>query len=122
MLDKKLFIKMINTAENFISEIDRWQDFGIDVFEMPLCEIPWEMFDCWIDSHFNCDGKDWITWYLWERKSFTGEILAIYDENDNKIYINNPEDLWNLVEPQLLTICIDNECPMSKNNTECTNS
>lgn len=123
MLTKKLFVRMIEAAENFNNEIDRWRDFGIGILEHPISEIPWEMFYCWVDSHFNFDGKDWINWYLWERKSFvTNEVLPCYDENHNPFYVNTPSDLWKLVEPHLLTICIDNECPMSKNNTECTNS
>lgn len=106
MISKELFIKTINLMEKYDSEIDKWIDFGLDIFETPLCSIPCEIFNCWIDSHFNTDGKDWIDWYLYERKSIiTKEILPCYDENDNKFYVNSVEDLWNIVKDYRLNGC-----------------
>lgn len=44
MITKKNFIEMIDLAEKFDAEITRWSDFGIDVFDLPISEIPWRMF------------------------------------------------------------------------------
>ena len=77
---------MINAIEKYDAEVERWNDFGIEIYELPIGEIPWEMFNCWLEDHFNSNGKDWINWYLWERKSiFTNEVLPCYDENDNEL-------------------------------------
>ena len=120
MISKELFIKMIKTAERFEEEVDRWSDFGIDVFELPIGEIPWEMFNCWIDSHFNSEGQDWIHWYLWERKSLaTGDILPCYDENGVEFYVHTPTELWNIVQEYRLKDCKDFECPLK--SKQCTN-
>lgn len=101
-MTKEQFIRMMNAAEAFEREIERWNDFGIELYELPIGEIPWEMFNCWLHSNFNADGIDWINWYLWERRSiFTDEILPCYDENDNEFYVKTPEDLWELVEQHL---------------------
>ena len=111
MISKDLFIKTMQNAEKFESEVERWSEFGIDVFELPIGTIPWEMFNCWLDSHFDDYGKDWITWYLWERKSIiTGEILPCYDENSNEFYVNNLHDLWDLVKNYQLKPCTDSPC------------
>ena len=57
MITKELFIQMMELSEKFSNEIDRWNDFGIDVYDLPIGSIPWEMFYCWVDSHFDEDGK-----------------------------------------------------------------
>lgn len=109
MINKQSFIKMMSLAEQFMEEEDRWNKFGIEIYEMPISSITWDMFNCWSSSHFDPEGKDWISWYLWERKSInTNEVLACYDENGTPFYINTPEDLWNLVECHRL--CIDSPC------------
>lgn len=122
MITKELFIKMITTAERFSSETDRWSNFGIDVYDLPIGSIPWEMFNYWMDSHFDIDGQDWIDWYLWERKSLTtGEILPCYNENDSEFYINNPADLWELVVNHIIKPSADSHCPYYQSE-KCINS
>jgi len=102
-MNKEIFVKMMTVAEKFAAELERWDDFGIELYELPIGELPWQIFDAWVDTNFNSDGKDWITWYFWERKSiFTGEILPCYDENNNEFYINTPDDLWELVKNHLV--------------------
>lgn len=122
MITKELFIKMMDAAEKFSEEVDRWSNFGIDVYDLPIGFIPWEMFDCWVDSHFDVDGQDWIDWYLWERKSLTtGEILPCYDENDSEFYVKDPSDLWELVVSHIINNKTDSSCPFYKSE-KCTNS
>lgn len=116
MIKRESFIKMMNLAENYTKEIDRWVDFGFEIYEMPICDIPWGMFNCWMDDHFDLDGKDWINWYLWERISIvTKEVLPCYDEDGKEFYINNPSDLWNLIEKYRLKPCADKTCPLNDN-------
>jgi hypothetical protein len=117
MITKELFTKMINLAESFSEETDRWDDFGIQIFELPIGDIPWGMFNCWLESHFDIEGKDWINWYLWERiDTFTKEVLPYYDEDNKPHYLYNAEDLWNLVKNHILDSC--KPCIL-KNSNEC---
>lgn len=121
MINKSLFIKMINTAEEFDAEIDRWGNFGIEVCEMPIGNIPWTMFNYWIESHFDNDGIDWIKWYLWDRKSInTNEILPCYNPDGTKFFVYTPVELWDLVESHILKS--DNFCNKYENCQECINS
>lgn len=117
MITKELFIKMINSAEKFSAEIDRWNDFGIDVYDLPIGSIPWEMFTYWASSQFDELGQDWIDWYLWERKDFSGNILACYNEDGSKFFVETPEDLWDLVEEYVLQPCSDNKCKFKKSES-----
>lgn len=94
-MTKEEFVHMINLAEKFSEEVDRWCDFGINVLESPIGNIPWEIFNVWVNANFNSDDCDWINWYLFERKSIiTNEILPCWDEEGNKIYIENSEQLY----------------------------
>ena len=54
------------------------------------------------DYYKDEDGREWISWYLFERKSFiTGDILPWYDEEGNEHICNDAEDLWEIVKNNL---------------------
>jgi hypothetical protein len=73
------------------------------------------MFTAWYESHFTPEGQDWITWYLWERKSYaTGEILPCHDVEGNKFYVNDLDQLWDIVAPLRIKPCIDQPCTYYK--------
>ena len=98
-MEKCNFVAMVNAIEKYDAEVERWADFGIELYELPICEIPWELINMYLEEMFTKDGVDWINWYIYERKSIiTGEILPCFDEEGNKFYVNTPEDLWKLVE------------------------
>lgn len=98
-MEKCNFVSLINAIEKYNAEVERWEDFGIELYELPICDIPYDIINMYIEEMFNEDGQDWISWYLYERKSvFTGEVLPCYDEENNQFFVNTPEDLWKLVE------------------------
>ena len=98
-MEKCNFVAMINAIEKYDAEIERWADFGIELYELPICELTWELINMYLEEMFNKDGVDWINWYIYERKSiFTGEVLPCWDEEGKEFYVNTPEDLWKLVE------------------------
>ena len=98
-MEKCNFVAMINAIERYDAEVERWADFGIELYELPICELTWEIINMYLEEMFNKDGIDWINWYIYERKSiFTGEVLPCFDEEGNEFYVNTPEDLWKLVE------------------------
>ena len=98
-MEKCNFVAMVNAIEKYDTEVERWADFGIELYELPICEIPWELINMYLEEMFNEDGVDWINWYIYERKSIiTGEVLPCFDEEGKEFYVNTPEDLWKLVE------------------------
>jgi hypothetical protein len=98
-MEKCNFVAMINAIEKYDAEVERWADFGIELYELPICELTWELINMYLEEMFNKDGIDWINWYIYERKSiFTGEVLPCFDEKGKEFYVNTPEDLWKLVE------------------------
>lgn len=98
-MEKCNFVAMVNAIEKYDAEVERWADFGIELYELPICELTWEIINMYLEEMFNKDGVDWINWYIYERKSiFTGEVLPCWDEEGKEFYVNTPEDLWKLVE------------------------
>ena len=98
-MEKCNFVAMVNAIEKYDAEVERWADFGIELYELPICELTWELINMYLEEMFTRDGVDWINWYIYERKSiFTGEVLPCWDEEDKEFYVNTPEDLWKLVE------------------------
>ena len=98
-MEKCNFVAMIDAIERYDSEVERWADFGIELYELPICELTWELINMYLEEMFNKDGIDWINWYIYERKSIiTGEVLPCWDEEGKEFYVNTPEDLWKLVE------------------------
>jgi hypothetical protein len=98
-MEKCNFVAMINAIERYDAEVERWADFGIELYELPICELTWEIINMYLEEMFNKDGIDWINWYIYERKSIiTGEVLPCFDEEGKEFYVNTPEDLWKLVE------------------------
>ena len=82
MITKEQFTELINTVLSFNKELDRWDDFGIDLF------------------NFDDEGIDWINWWLYEKPAlFKGEAdNQAYDENNKVIPTDTIDDLWNIVE------------------------
>ena len=98
-MEKCNFVAMVNAIEKYDAEVERWADFGIELYELPICELTWKIINMYLEEMFNEDGVDWINWYIYERKSIiTGEVLPCFDEEGKEFYVNTPEDLWKLVE------------------------
>ena len=98
-MEKCNFVAMVNAIERYDAEVERWADFGIELYELPICELTWELINMYLEEMFNEDGIDWINWYIYERKSIiTGEVHPCWDEEGKEFYVNTPEDLWKLVE------------------------
>jgi len=49
-----------------------------------------------LESQFGKEGKDWIDWFLYERKSHSGAVLTAHDKNNNEI-CHNLLSLWEVV-------------------------
>ena len=99
MITKEIFLKFIDAAEKYDSEIERWSDFGINIFEQAIIDYGWELYNLFLETNFTEEGIDWVNWYMFERVSIvTGELLSCYDENGSEFYVYNSEQLWDLVK------------------------
>lgn len=65
-MDRELFAKQINLMKSFNHKIDQIRDFGIDLVETPLFDIPAQMFDNFVDSVCTDEGADLVFWWMYE--------------------------------------------------------
>lgn len=98
MITKELFIKFINNAKAFDKELDRWHDFGIDIFELPISDYAWKMYDCFLEENFTSDGIDIINWWMFEKYMIPNKPNELYDSNNNVIPTNTIEELWECIK------------------------
>jgi hypothetical protein len=96
-MNKEQFIKIIEQHQEQEKRIDRLSEL-ID-YDSPLVEFGWLMFDNVMREAFNEDQRDWISWWLYDRISFTtGEELPYYEEGNEEHYVHTPEELWDLIQ------------------------
>ena len=97
MITKEKFIEIIKLHLAQDATIDKMQELGIQIMESPLVEFGFLMFENLIEHTFNIEGRDWVFWWLYEKKLLEGESLAV-DENGSELPTETIEDLWNIVE------------------------
>jgi hypothetical protein len=96
MITKSLFIECIEKHKSQNKRLDQLEELGFEIWDTPVIEFGWQMFDAFLDSNFNEYGKDWINWWLYERTEFSD--MKAYNEDGSEIPMDTIEDLWNLVE------------------------
>ena len=79
-MEKHNFISMINTIEKYNTEIERWDNFGIVLYELPIYDITWKIIDMYLQEIFNEYGVDWIYWYLFDRVDIAGKVLPCFEK------------------------------------------
>lgn len=98
-MTEKGFVKLIETAQKYSKELDRWDDFGIELYDLPIAKLSWDFFDTAIEEIFTEEGVDWINWWLYDRVSFIdGSINEAHNPDGSVIPTDTIADLWNLVK------------------------
>ena len=100
MITKEQFTKAIKDTLMLNKEYDRWDDFGINLWELPIGDIVANIAESIWDITFDEDGVDWINWWIYERPAlFEGdEVNKAYNEDGTEIPTETVDDLWNIVE------------------------
>jgi hypothetical protein len=100
MITKEQFTKVIEDTLKLNKEYDRWDDFGINLWELPIGDIVVDLAESIWDITFDEDGVDWINWWIYERPAlFEGdEVNKAYNEDGSEIPTETVDDLWNIVK------------------------
>jgi hypothetical protein len=100
MITKEQFTKVIEDTLKLNKEYDRWDDFGINLWELPIGDIVADLAESIWDITFDEDGVDWINWWIYERPAlFEGdEVNKAYNEDGSEIPTETVDDLWNIVK------------------------
>lgn len=93
---KELFITIINSIEQIINRQNlMYVDLNLDLTKYDEAFL--DIIDALLLLHFNKDGADLISYYLWDRLAPDGEINPLVDLQGKEIYLQNAEELWNLL-------------------------
>lgn len=100
MITKEQFTKVIEDTLKLNKEYDRWDDFGINLWELPIGDTVASLAESIWNIVFDEDGIDWINWWIYERPAlFEGdEVNKAYNEDGSEIPTETVDDLWNIVE------------------------
>lgn len=100
MINKEEFVDIINTVLAYNMELDKWDDFGIPLYELPLGEVSAKLSEMVYTNLFEDAGIDWINWWIYEKPGlYDGDpVNEAYDENHKIIPTDTIDDLWNLVK------------------------
>jgi hypothetical protein len=95
-LNKEVFEKIIITLERAnIRTALAGTEFKIDLSKYD--ETFYEVIDNLMLMHFGKQAAEVIFFYVYERINPDGSINELRDVNDNPIVLNNPSDLWDLI-------------------------
>lgn len=97
MITKEKFVEIIKLHLAQDAAMDKLQELDIQAFESPLVEFGFLMFENLIEHTFNIEGRDWIFWWLYEKKLLGDGPSAINDDG-SELPTETIEDLWNIVE------------------------
>ena len=100
MITKEQFTKVIEDTLKLNKEYDRWDDFGINLWELLIGDTVADLAESIWDITFDEDGVDWINWWIYERPAlFEGdEVNKAYNEDGSEIPTETVDDLWNIVK------------------------
>jgi hypothetical protein len=95
-LNKEQFEKIIIALERAnIRTALVGTEFEIDLSKYD--ETFYEIIDNLLVMHFGKQASEVIFFYVYERMNPDGSVNELRDINDNPVILNNPTDLWELV-------------------------
>lgn len=95
-LNRELFEKTINALERAnIRTAIVGTEFSIDLSNYD--ELFYDIIDNLVRMNFGKEASELIFFYVYERLNPDGTINELRDQNDVPIILNNPTELWDLV-------------------------
>ena len=95
-LNRELFEKIINALERAnVRTAIVGTEFSIDLSNYD--ELFYDVIDNLIRMNFGKEASELIFFYVYERLNPDGTINELRDQNDVPIILNNPTELWDLV-------------------------
>jgi hypothetical protein len=95
-LNKEMFEKTINALERAnVRTAIVGTEFNIDLSDYD--ELFYEVIDNLVRMNYGKEAAELIFFYIYERLNPDGSINELIDVNDNPIVLNNPSELWDLI-------------------------
>ncbi len=93
---KELFISIINSIEAIINRQNlMYAELNLDLANYDESFL--DTIDALIILHFGKEGAELIAYYLWDRVNPDGTINPLVDDNNQEVFLETAQDLWNLL-------------------------
>jgi len=112
----EVFEEIVKTIKEQSDLNHKLYELGVDLIEYsePYDKI-WSLL---LKAYYGKIGEDWISWFIFERDSVSGEPNQAWDENDEPICYDIPS-LWKHVEELRCSIDFEEyELPKPDNGTD----
>lgn len=99
MITKEEFTKLITWHEEQDKLVDKLTEIFPNAYESNVIDNSWKVFDLVWKICFDEEGQDWISWWLYDCKSYKDNTYNhTYEENGETISVETIDDLWKLVK------------------------
>lgn len=95
-INREAFLELLENRKAQSERIDKLEEIGLSIWDSPLIEFGYTMFDKVIEAYFTEEGVDWIDWWLYE-KNGDPETKA-FDEDKDEIPMETMVDLWRYIK------------------------
>ena len=96
-MTKVIFKKLIDQIQVIDKYNHKYYEFGIDLFEgkFPIMEEVGTLADLLWKSHYNEQGQDWISWFIYENECGKAGLEAF---DGDRLICQTVEELYDYVE------------------------
>jgi len=93
---KELFVMIVNSIEQIINRQNlMYAELDLDLTKYDEAFL--DIIDALLVLHFNKEGAELVSYYLWDRLSPDGEINPLVDPDGNQVFLQTAEELWSLL-------------------------
>jgi hypothetical protein len=94
--ESTVFEILIQKADDSLNLEDKLGEMDIDITK--ITDPLWFVIESQFKLIYGEEATELIMWYLMERLDEDNNVIALEDEEENKIILNKPIDLWKYLQ------------------------
>lgn len=104
--ESTVFEILIQKADDSLNLEDKLGEMNIDITK--ITDPLWFVIENQFKLIYGEEAAEVIMWYLMERLDEDNNVIALEDEDENKIILNKPIDLWKYLQKTVFNKPLDN--------------
>ena len=103
--ESTIFEILIQKADDSLNLEDKLGEMDIDITK--ITDPLWFVIENQFKLIYGEEATEIIMWYLMERLDEDNNVMALEDEDENKIILNKPIDLWKYLQKTVFNKPLD---------------
>ena len=103
--ESTVFEILIQKADDSLNLEDKLGEMNIDITK--ITDPLWFVIENQFKLIYGEEAAEVIMWYLMERLDEDNNVMALEDEDENKIILNKPIDLWKYLQKTIFNKPLD---------------